>query len=293
MEVAFVGLGQMGRPMAVNLSKTTDLIVFDANQDSKRGFGRVAADLSDLAAADLILLSLPRAEIIDSVLFQSGLADRLKPGTIIIDTGTTDVSETLRFARKLSEAGLRFLDAPVSGMQSRAEDGTLTMMVGGDSTLLKSLEPYLSTMANSILHMGPEGAGQTAKLINQLLFDINAAAIAEIGPLAVLMGLNPTAISDVINSGTGRSFASEFFLPRILEADFSQGYPLAAAYKDIASGLRLCAERQIPAPVLYAASATYQQALREGHGSKDKGAMILVFENLLNVKFRADKVEVQ
>lgn len=293
MQVAFVGLGQMGRPMALNLSKVTDVMVYDARQESSDGFKRIARNVADLALADVVVLSLPKAEIIDGVLFRDGLAGSLKPGSIVIDTGTTDVSETLRIARKLGDAGLRFLDAPVSGMQSRAEEGTLTMMVGGEAVLLESVRPLLSSVASSILHMGPQGAGQTAKLVNQLLFDINVAAIAEIGPLAVSMGLDPRAISDVINSGTGRSFASEFFLPRILDGDFSQGYPLAAAYKDIVSGLRLCAEREVPAPVLYAASSSYQQALREGHGDKDKGAMILVFERLLDVSFRAHKECIQ
>lgn len=289
MRFSFVGLGQMGRPMALNLAKVADVTVYDSRPAAAAGFAHVASAPEDLMEADVVILSLPNDRIIGNFLFGGSFATGLRPGTIILDTGTTDVSETLAIARRLEEQGLVFLDAPVSGMQARAEAGTLTMMVGGRVDKLDILRPALGAIAENILYMGPSGAGQTAKLVNQLLFDINVAALAEIMPLACLMGLDPAAISQVVNTGTGRSWASEFFLPRILEGDFTQGYALEAAYKDIVSGTRLTAERQVPAPVLAAASATYQQALREGHGRKDKGAMILVFERLLGVCFRSAK----
>ena len=179
-----------------------------------------------------------------------------------------------------------FIDAPVSGMRARAQDGTLTMMCGGEGALIDKLHAPMSAMASKIVHMGATGSGQLAKLINQLLFDINAAALAEILPLGVKLGLDPEQIGAVVNSGTGRSYASEFFIPRILDENFADGYPMAAAYKDLISGAQITAHNQIPAPVLAAATSTYQQALRQGHGGKDKGGMICVFEELLGVKFR-------
>ena len=120
--------------------------------------------------------------------------------------------------------------------------------------------------------MGPAGSGQLTKLINQLLFDINAAALGEILPMAVKMGLDPDLVGEVVNSGTGRSYASEFFMPRILRGHFCDGYPMAHAYKDLVSGAELGANHCIPMPVLAAATATYQTALLKGHGEKDKGA---------------------
>lgn len=286
MRFGFVGLGQMGLPMAKNLARASDVIVYDRKQHASDGFSFVADSPKDLTIADVIILSLPDVAAVRSFIFGNGFFEALKPRTIIVDTGTTDVSETIEIAGRLEDAGLIYLDAPVSGMQARAETGNLTMMVGGPVEVLQQLTPAFDRMADKILHMGPVGAGQTAKLINQLLFDVNVAALAEIMPLASVMGLDAKLISDVVNSGTGRSWASEFFLPRILKGDFSQGYALEAAYKDIVSGARLCAERRIPNPVLAAASATYKQALREGHGKLDKGAMILVFERLLNISFR-------
>ncbi|WZB77191.1 NAD-binding protein [Achromobacter insuavis] len=141
-------------------------------------------------------------------------------------------------------------------------------------------------MGNQVLHMGGAGAGQLTKLVNQLLFDINCAALAEILPMACRMGLAPEQAAQVINHGTGRSYASEFFLPRILLNHFTDGYPLQAAYKDLVSAAELSARHCVPMPVLAAATATYQTALLRGHGAADKGAMVLVFEDLLNVRFR-------
>jgi len=189
-------------------------------------------------------------------------------------------------AAALEEKGIGFLDAPVSGMEARAIEGTLTAMCGGKAETLEAVRPYLACVSNSILHMGDAGCGQLSKLINQLLFDINCAAIAEILPMAVKLGIDPTKIGKIVNSGTGKSYASEFFIPRILKNHFSDGYPLKHAYKDLVSGATLGASMSVPMPVLAAATATYQMALLKGHGKLDKGAMIKVYEELLGVDFR-------
>ena len=144
----------------------------------------------------------------------------------------------------------------------------------------------LDHIGTKILFMGPTGSGQLTKLINQLLFDINAAALAEVLPMAAKMGLDPDLVGEVVNSGTGRSYASEFFVPRILRGHFSDGYPMAHAYKDLVSGAELGAQECMPMPVLAAATATYQSALLRGLGPQDKGAMVQVFEDLLGIQYR-------
>ena len=156
-------------------------------------------------------------------------------------------------------------------MEARAVEGTLTVMCGGEREVFDRARPWLDRIGSKILHMGPTGSGQLTKLINQLLFDINAAALGEILPMAAKMGLDPDLVAEVVNSGTGRSYASEFFIPRILQGHFADGYPMAHAYKDLVSGAGLGAELCIPMPVLAAATATYQAALLRGHGEKDKG----------------------
>ncbi len=292
MKYGFVGLGQMGAPMALNLAAGHDVAVYDKRQPmmdtlSARG-ANLITDPDDYGHIDVLFLCLPSAEVVRHVLFDpiDGLASHLKPGAIVVDTSTIEYRATMEIADQLANAGLGFLDAPVSGMQKRAEDGTLTMMVGGKASLFERLQPALSTMATKVMHMGDVGNGQLTKLINQLLFDINAAALAEILPMAGKLGIDPTKVGEVINSGTGRSYASEFFIPHILNGVFSNGYPMEEAYKDLISGADISARFKIPTPVLAAATSTYQQALLEGHGDKDKGAMILVFERLLGVAFR-------
>lgn len=289
----FIGLGQMGAPMAANLARRTPVSVVSrrpAVGDRFRALGAdVHADVAGLADCRVVILCLPDGEVVENVLLApDGLASVLAPGSVVVDTSTIEYTRTLGIAERLADRRITFIDAPVSGMQARAEAGTLTMMCGGDGDVIKRLRPLLGAMASTILHMGSTGSGQLAKLINQLLFDINAAALAEILPLAVKLGLDPEKTGLIINSGTGRSYASEFFIPNMLKGDFSKGYPMAAAYKDLISGAEISARHCIPLPVLAAATAAYQAALVAGHGDKDKGGMICATEDKLGVVFRAN-----
>jgi 3-hydroxyisobutyrate dehydrogenase-like beta-hydroxyacid dehydrogenase len=293
MTIGFIGLGQMGRPMALNLAKSgAKLLVHSADTraypELERAGARAVSQARDLAAADVVFLCLPHGDAVREVLFgANGLALVLKAGQIVVDTSTIGYSTTVEIATKLEATGIGFLDAPVSGMEARAIEGTLTVMCGGARSVFEQVEPLLRHLGSEILYMGASGSGQLTKLVNQLLFDIHCAALAEILPMAVKMGLDPDRVAAVINSGTGRSYASEFFLPRILKGSFSAGYPLKHAYKDLVSaaelGVRLC----VPMPVLAAATATYQSALLKGHGDLDKGAMVLPSEELLGVRFRS------
>jgi len=295
MRFGFVGLGQMGAPMAANLAASHDVIAFDLSEDAMTAVMAAGASKAtgpaDFADIDVLITCLPNGAIVETSLFdaETGIAEHLLDGTIVVDTSTIEYERTVSIGARLQKQGLVFLDAPVSGMWKRAQEGTLTMMVGGDARAFEQLKPALRTMASRILHTGAVGSGQLTKLMNQLLFDINAAALAEILPMAKKLGLDPETTADVVNSGTGRSYASEYFIPQILEGKFDTGYPLQAAYKDLINGAEISARNQIPAPVLAAATTTYQQALLAGHGAKDKGAMVLVFEDLLGVTCRKEE----
>lgn len=293
MHIAFVGLGQMGRPMAINMLKSGAKLTVSSASGKRHAEleakgAQATSDPAVVARADIVFLCLPGTDAVRETLFgEKGIASMMGATQIIVDTSTMDYLETREFAEKLGERGIGFIDAPVSGMEARAIEGTLTAMCGGKAETLEKVRPYLSCVANNILHMGESGSGQLSKLINQLLFDINCAAIAEVLPMAAKLGIDPEKIGKIINSGTGRSYASEFFIPRILKNNFSDGYPLQHAYKDIDAGAKVSATHNIPMPVLAAASATYQMALLKGHGHLDKGAMIRVFEDLLGVQFRS------
>jgi 3-hydroxyisobutyrate dehydrogenase-like beta-hydroxyacid dehydrogenase len=295
MDIAFVGLGQMGRHMAANLLRSGARLTVSsasgrrhAELESKGA--RATRDPREVAKAQIVFLSLPgTGEVRDVLLGEHGIAQLMARGQIVVDTSTIDYAATLDIASALDQRGIGFIDAPVSGMEARAIDGTLTAMCGGKGETLEAVSPYLACMASSILHMGAVGSGQLAKLINQLLFDINCAALAEVLPMAVKLGMDAGKVAKIVNSGTGRSYASEFFIPRILKDHFTDGYPLEHAYKDLVSGATLGANMSVPMPVLGAATATYQMALLRGHGKLDKGAMIKVYEELLGVEFRSAK----
>lgn len=292
MRIGFIGLGQMGKHMALNMLKSgQELIVNDLDTDHFPEFEKEGAltttNLTDMAQADIIFLSLPGSQIVQSILLgDNGLINVLRPEQIVVDLSTINYSSTVKIAKCLEEKGIGFLDAPVSGMEARAIEGTLTVMCGGKKEIFDKIMPLFECIGNKIIYMGDSGSGQLTKLINQVLYDINVAALAEILPMSVKMGLDPEKVGQVVNSGTGRSYASEFFIPRILKGNFKDGYPMKNAYKDLVSAAEISTNDCIPMPLLSAATHTYQMALLRGYGDRDKGGMIGVFEDLLGVHFR-------
>lgn len=292
-KIGFIGLGQMGKWMALNLHKrgfkltVADIDPAAVASVTAAGAAAVATPAELAEGTDWIFLSLPNTDIVEQVLFgPSGLIENGRPDQIVVDLGTTAYMATLEFGRRLKDRGIFFADSPVSGMEARAREGNLTIMFGGAQKVFKRLQPAFEALGTLILYMGELGSGQLTKLINQLLFNISAAAIAEILPMAAKLGLDPEKVISVVNSGTGKSFAAEFFGPRILKDSFEEGYPLKHAYKDMVSAAEIGAHKKIPLPLVQAATTTYQMALAAGYGDEGKGAMIKVFENILGVKFR-------
>ena len=292
-QIGFIGLGQMGHWMALSILKAGfELTVFDVNveamqllKDQGAKTVRIPAEIA--GQVDLVFLCLPNAAIVEQVIFgEDGLVHGAKPGLIVVDCGTTEYLPTLDFARRLRDRGIVFADAPVTGMEARAQEATLTIMFGGERGVFELIHPALKAMSNRVVYMGDVGTGQLTKLINQLLFNVSIAAFAEILPMAIKLGLDPERVSEVITTGTGRSFAAEFFIPLIMEDRFDQGYSLQNAYKDMIGAAELSVRENIPLPVVHAATTTYQLALAEGYGDENKAAMIKVFERILGVKFR-------
>jgi len=290
-KIAFAGLGQMGKHMARNLlGPDVELTVCNTSsrgfEDFRAAGAKTTNKAADLAQSAIIFLCLPDDAVVRDVIFGTdGVLPYLGKGHVVVDCSTVSYALTRKIDAALTENRADFLDAPVSGMEARAKEGTLSIMVGGDTAVLARVEPFLRRMGNKILHMGAAGSGQLTKLVNQLLYNINIAGLAEILPLAVKMGLDPVKVGEIVNSGTGRSHASEFFIPRILERRFNYGYPMRDAYKDFVNASQLAFAEHVPLPVTQAAATTYQAALLKGYGAEDKGAMIKVFEELLGVEY--------
>ncbi|MCE5261933.1 MAG: NAD(P)-dependent oxidoreductase [Deltaproteobacteria bacterium] len=289
----FIGLGAMGKWMALNMLKAGFAMrVYDIDPAPVQFLvsqGAVAATSpADVAGqVDWIFLSLPDTDVVEAVIFgEAGIVEGARPGLILIDLSTISYLPTLEINRRLQEKGLRFADAPVSGMEARAKEAQITVMFGGDEGLFRTMKPALAAIGDQIVHMGPVGSGQLAKLVNNLLFNISCAGLAEVLPMAARLGLDPEKVAQVVTTGTGRSFAADFFIPRTLENDFAEGYPIRKAYKDLISAAEIASHRAIPLPVVNAATVTFQMALAGGFGDLGKGGLIRVFEKMCGTEFR-------
>jgi 3-hydroxyisobutyrate dehydrogenase-like beta-hydroxyacid dehydrogenase len=254
---------------------------------SKQGAAQTSSPAELARRVDLIILSLPNSDVVEDVTFgKDGIVHGAKSGQILVDCGTAGYRWTQEFSESLQEHGPRFADAPVTGLEQRAKDATLTIMYGGSQNLLEEIRPLLESMGNHIVYMGDVGSGQLAKMINNILYNANIAALAEVLPMSVKLGLDPENVAEVINAGSGQSFASKFFIPNILEDSFNRSYSLTDAYKDMAHAAEISAHYKIQLPMVQTAMTTYQKALALGLGAEDKGAMIKVFEEKLGVAFR-------
>lgn len=288
--IGFIGLGKMGASMAKNLiARGFSLTVNDLLEDRLADLAALGAtverDSRSLASCPIIILCLPgNTQVRDIMTGDKGLLPLLRVGQTVLDMSTTTVSFAKEMHGLFTAKGVRLLDAPISGGLGGAREGTLTIMVGGDKETFDLALPYFSAMGKTVLYMGGPGCGQLTKAVNNVLYNISMAALAEVVPIAIVSGLDPKQIAEVINSSTGRSFCSEFFLPRILRREFTGAYAMGSAYKDMINLGEIALYEAIPAPVLEGATLTYKAALRKGYGDQDKSAMMLLFEDLLNVK---------
>ena len=207
----------------------------------------------------------------------------------VVDATTMNHRAARRLAQRAGDAGLAYGDCPVSGMPLRAAQGTLTMMFGGARELFALSEPYLRVMGEFIFHCGGVGMGQLMKAVNNIVYDVNIAAFCEVLPFAVKAGLQPRQLAEVLTTGTARSFASEHFVPRILERRFEGDFSLQAAYKDITNVQEAAAQVDASLPLVEAMVSTYRAAVEMGFGAQAKSAMIKVYEERLGQQVGNDR----
>jgi len=293
--VGFIGLGRMGSGMARNLLKAgVPLVVWDVLPESVQAVAAegavVASDPAALAErAELIFLCVPSDKEAEMVLFgERGLVEGGK-APAVVDTTTMNHQAARRFARRARETGIAYADCPVSGMPLRAEQGTLTMMFGGSEELFALSKPYLDVMGEFVVHCGDVGMGQLMKAVNNIVYDVNIATFCEILPFAVKAGLQPDRIAEVLTTGNARSFASEHFVPRILERRFEGDFSLRAAYKDIVNIQEAAAQLDASLPLVETMVSIYRAAIEKGFGDEPKSAMVKVYEERMGQQVRADR----
>lgn len=249
MQVTFVGLGTMGRPMSGHLARHVPVAAADADPAAVAAVtgtpGITAlADPLDGAGADVVVLMLPDSPAVQALMGSpedpAGFSGRLREGAVVVDMGSSNPEETRRLATDLRRRGVALVDAPVSGGPRKAVSAELTIMVGGDEADVARVTPLLSTMGASITHVGDVGAAHALKSLNNLLSAIGLVGALEVLTTGARFGLDPRVMLDVINRSTGRNQSTEVkLLPGVVEARHDVGFSLGLTVKDITTALDL------------------------------------------------------
>jgi 3-hydroxyisobutyrate dehydrogenase-like beta-hydroxyacid dehydrogenase len=271
--IGFVGLGNIGFPMCRRLLESGyEVLAYDANPEAVSRLEDTPAEPADslkaLAAADVVLLSLPGSDVVEEVVLgEGGLAEGLSSGKVLIDTSSSRPSSTRDLAKKLAESGVEMLDAPVSGGVLRAEEGMLAVMVGGREEVFERWREVLESFGEKIFHVGDHGAGHLVKSLNNLLSATTLASAAEAVILAEKAGVAPEALLEVINAGNGRSYSTEVKFPKfILDRSFDDGFALGLMVKDLKIALESAAEIGHPMFSGSSISQLWQAAAARGYG---------------------------
>ncbi|MCF5031823.1 3-hydroxyisobutyrate dehydrogenase [Pseudomonas syringae] len=288
MNIAFIGLGNMGAPMARNLIRAGHALqVFDLNKSVLAEFAELGAQVSDSPAqaaqgTELVITMLPAAAHVRSVyLNDDGVLKGISPGVPAVDCSTIDPQTIRDIAAVAAQQGVVLGDAPVSGGTGGAQAGTLTFMVGGSAGHFAVLKPVLEQMGRNIVHCGDVGTGQIAKICNNMLLAISMIGVAESMALGNALGIDTEVLAGIINTSTGRCWSSEAYnpWPGIVETapasrGYSGGFGAELMLKDL--GLATEAARSAHQPVILGAVAQqlYQAMSLRGDGGKDFSAII-------------------
>lgn len=281
--VAFIGLGTMGLPMARSLlAAGHDVVPVDADRDRAALVGAPAATPAEAAAAaDVALLSLPTPAAVEAVVLGSaGVREGAARGFAVVDMSTSPPALARRLEAELAPAGIESLDAPVSGGPRGAEDATLTVMVGGSREAFERLCPLLEALGSLVVHVGAAGAGQAAKLCNNLIAGATMTAVAEACALAEREGIEAATLYDLLTRSTGdsRVLRTRFPIAGVTESHpasrgFAPLFALDLMAKDLELALELAAARGVDARVGSASLACYREAQNRGLGALDYSAV--------------------
>jgi len=280
IRVGFCGLGTMGAAMAANVARAGfPLTVW--NRTSGKAARAIAAGAVEASspsavagAADVVVLCVSDTPDVEAVLFGlGGLADELAEGALVIDCSTIAPGATREFAERLAERGVGFVDAPVSGGSEGAVKGTLTIMVGGSIDDVARAQPVLEAMGSSITHMGPVGAGQTTKAVNQVILSGVYLGVAEGMVLAMKSGLDARQVVEALAGGAAGSWVLQNRAERMIDDDYPLGFRIALHLKDLTIALEQAREVGASLPVSAIAAQIEAGLVARGHGDDDNSAL--------------------
>jgi 2-hydroxy-3-oxopropionate reductase len=291
--IGFIGLGVMGKPMAKNLLRAGyKLTVCDIRSEPVKelvGAGAQAGSFPSAVAAesDVIITMLPNSpEVKDVVLGKNGIIEAARPGTIFIDMISIAPLASREISSRLAEKNLIMLDAPVSGGEPRAVDGSLAIMVGGPEGAFQEVKDILSVMGKSVTHVGDIGSGNLTKLANQIIVALNIAAMSEAMVLVTKAGVNPEKVYQAIRGGLAGSAVLDAKFPLALAGNFKPGFRIELHIKDLVNALETAHDVGVPIP-LSSQVMEIMQALRvDGKAQDDHGGIIRFYEKLAKVEVR-------
>ena len=293
MKVGFVGLGIMGKPMSINVQKAGHQVyAFDFNMDRAKDLvelGGIACSCGKEVAenADVVITMLQNSPNVESALFDpNGLAEGLSAGKCVIDMSSIAPLASHDFARRLEEIGVDFLDAPVSGGEPKAIDGTIAVMVGGKQDVFDKYEGLLKTMASTVTLVGEVGAGNITKLANQMIVAINIAAVSEAYSLAKKAGVDPARVYEAIRSGLAGSTVMDQKSQKIFDGDFTPGFRIELHIKDLQNVMDTSHQVNVSVPFSSLAMEIMQSLKAHGHEKDDHSGIAEWYEMVNGMKLQ-------
>lgn len=290
MKIGFIGLGVMGKPMVKNLLKAGyELVVYDVvkkNMEEAAGWGASTAVSSKDTAQQcrVIITMLPNSPHVKEVVTGSnGILEGAGEGTILIDMSSIEPSASQEICKMCAAKGVYMLDAPVSGGEPKAVDGTLSVMVGGEKAIFEKVYDILMAMAGSVVHCGDIGAGNTTKLANQIIVALNIAAVSEAFTLSTKAGVSPDRVFEAIKGGLAGSTVMNAKVPMILDRNFKPGFKIDLHIKDLNNALNTGHKFGCMLPLTAQIMEILQNLHSDGEGQSDHCAVVKYYEKLMGV----------
>lgn len=295
LKVGFIGLGIMGNPMCMNLLKAgIDLTVYDINtaavEKLKKEGAKTALSAKEIAEKNNVIITMvPNAPIVNSLLSdENGILNGLKENSIVIDMSSVSPVDSKKFAQMVEEKNCKFLDSPVSGGEPGAINATLAFMIGGDETVVEKVRPVLNAMGTSITVVGPNGSGSVAKLANQIMVNLNIAAVSEALVLATKAGADPQKVYEAVRGGLAGSTVLDAKAPMMIARNFKPGGTLAINLKDITNVMTTADALDVPL-ILTAQLKEIMHSLKSsGHIMDDHSGIVQFYENIAGVTVKSN-----
>jgi 2-hydroxy-3-oxopropionate reductase len=293
MKIGFIGLGIMGKPMAKNLLKAGhSLVVYDIIEPNMSELVQAGATAGespkDVASqCELIITMLPNSpHVKTAVLGKNGVIEGAKPGSVLVDMSSIAPLVSREVAVELAGKGIEMLDAPVSGGEPKAIDGTLAIMVGGKDAVFEKVKDVLLKMGASAVLCGEIGAGNVTKLANQIIVALNIAAMSEAFVLAAKAGVDPERVFDAIKGGLAGSTVLNAKAPMVLAGNYKPGFRIELHIKDLQNALDTAHETGVPIPLTSQVMEMMQALKVDGKQGEDHGGLIQFYEKLAGIKVR-------